>query len=489
MKNKESKIIFTIIMIVMVCTILTKPLNNLDEIWNYSFAKNIAEGMLPYKDFNMILTPLLPIINSYVLKILGNELISIRIISIIVNSIFLFLIFKILKLLKIKKEYIYLTLVAIYLLFYEQFILDYNVVVTIIYLFILYLELQKNNEILELNVKKDFWIGMLVGTSILFKQSTGIILSITYIFYKMLNITKKEDIKEYFKIVFVRFLGVSIPVIILYLYLIKNNILLDFLDYAVYGIKTFENKVSYIRLIKSGNIFIVVLSILIPITIIYSIIKLIKCKNKTEYANNMYICLIYGISSFLGIYPIADKFHFLYSSIILMILLIYIITQNIGEKIKDTYLKAFVSLGITYLTIFEIAIIIFFNTEMPKSQLNHFRHISSKIDEKLIKIDEFISEKNEEGKKVYILDSEASVFMIPLDKYNKDYDLFLKGNLGEKGEYGQIENLKKEEKVIVLIKNDKVSRNWQNPEKVRKYIIENWSKIGEIEEFYIYEKE
>jgi len=112
------------------------------------------------------------------------------------------------------------------------------------------------------------------------------------------------------------------------LYLIKNNILLDFLDYAVYGIKTFENKVSYIRLIKSGNIFIVVLSILIPITIIYSIIKLIKCKNKTEYANNMYICLIYGISSFLGIYPIADKFHFLYSSIILMILLIYIINMK-----------------------------------------------------------------------------------------------------------------------------------------------------------------
>ena len=29
--------------------------------------------------------------------------------------------------------------------------------------------------------------------------------------------------------------------------------------------------------------------------------------------------------------------------------------------------------------------------------------------------------------------------MIALNKYNKNFDMFLKGNLGSKGEFGQIE--------------------------------------------------
>lgn len=29
-----------------------------DEIWNFGFAYNIASGMVPYRDFNMVVTPL-----------------------------------------------------------------------------------------------------------------------------------------------------------------------------------------------------------------------------------------------------------------------------------------------------------------------------------------------------------------------------------------------------------------------------------------------
>ena len=52
---------------------------------------------------------------------------------------------------------------------------------------------------------------------------------------------------------------------------------------------------------------------------------------------------------------------------------------------------------------------------------------------------------------------------------------------------GQIESLKNEKDIIVLIKNDKYSRNWQNPEKVRKYIKSNMTKRGKIGVFDIYE--
>lgn len=44
------------------------------------------------------------------------------------------------------------------------------------------------------------------------------------------------------------------------------------------------------------------------------------------------------------------------------------------------------------------------------------------------------------------------------------------------------------ENVIILIRNEKYSRNWQNPEKVREYIINDWEKTGEVGIFDTYEK-
>ena len=59
-------IIFIIIFFIVASVILTRPLSNLDEIWNYNFARNVADGLIPYKDFNMVTTPLLPFIFKFI---------------------------------------------------------------------------------------------------------------------------------------------------------------------------------------------------------------------------------------------------------------------------------------------------------------------------------------------------------------------------------------------------------------------------------------
>lgn len=78
--------------------------------------------------------------------------------------------------------------------------------------------------------------------------------------------------------------------------------------------------------------------------------------------------------------------------------------------------------------------------------------------------------------------------MIPLDRYNKNYDMFMKGNFGEKGSNGLIEDLETKENVTILILNDKYSMNWQTPLEVIEYIKNNYRKVGEIEIFDIYKK-
>ena len=102
-----------------------------------------------------------------------------------------------------------------------------------------------------------------------------------------------------------------------------------------------------------------------------------------------------------------------------------------------------------------------------------------------IKISDYI--KNSD-KKVYMLDASAAYYMIPIDIYNKNYDMFCLGNFGIKGEQGQIENLQKEKgKIKLLIKAEGKARNWQNPEKVREWIIKNINKTGQVGGFDIYE--
>ena len=99
-------------------------------------------------------------------------------------------------------------------------------------------------------------------------------------------------------------------------------------------------------------------------------------------------------------------------------------------------------------------------------------------------MDEFIISQS---KDVYILDFIASYYMIPIDRYTKDFDMFNLGNFGSKGEQGQIEKIQKTENGMFLIRKDGYRRNWQNPENVREYVKNNMTKTGEIGIFDIYE--
>lgn len=65
MKKKSAIcIIFYLVFlfVLFLSVLLPRNLNNLDEIWNFNFARNIANGLIPYNDFNMLQTPLLSFI-------------------------------------------------------------------------------------------------------------------------------------------------------------------------------------------------------------------------------------------------------------------------------------------------------------------------------------------------------------------------------------------------------------------------------------------
>ena len=82
-KEKNKKIIANLILFICFLIITSgymffQLLSNLDEIWVYNFSKCILDGLLPYKNISMIITPLFPYIGAILLKIFGNEIIVFR---------------------------------------------------------------------------------------------------------------------------------------------------------------------------------------------------------------------------------------------------------------------------------------------------------------------------------------------------------------------------------------------------------------------------
>lgn len=76
--------------------------------------------------------------------------------------------------------------------------------------------------------------------------------------------------------------------------------------------------------------------------------------------------------------------------------------------------------------------------------------------------------------------------MIPIDKYNKDFDMFLLGNLGTKNKLNQ--QLENTENLIVLIVHSEELFNWQHPKEITDSIKRKWNNIGNVMPFDVYMK-
>lgn len=487
-----NSLVFVFIFIVCFSNIFTKTIGNLDEIWNYNFARNIADGLVPYKDFNMIVMPGLFMLCAFILNVFGNQLIVMRFLAVLLMSFIFFISYKILEKIA-KKEIAIFALIGAIVMFRDILCIDYNYAILLMALILLYLELKNcKNDILKYNFKLDLLLGLLAGVAILFKQTTGIAISMACVGYKILAIRKKEDIKEFIKIAGTRLFGVVIPVSLFIIYLFYNNITDDFIDYTILGLKTFSNKISYTKIIEQYLIF----GVSVPVTLLIMFIMLFFKNTRRE----IYPLFAYSISSFIVTFPICDKIHFVIGSFITflsMIYLVYIIFIKDNIKSVRKNIKVILYGTISFLSMLLCLIIVCMSIKDinenyikvdKETKLEHFIGIPENkgLNDRIFEIDNFILEQEQIGKKVYILDAEAAIYNIPLNIYNKDYDMFNKGNLGSKGEQGIIERIISEGDCVYLLKKDNI--NWQNPNEVRKYIIENLNFKGEISIFWIFEK-
>lgn len=316
--------------------------------------------------------------------------------------------------------------------------------------------------------------------------------AIAFSFYKILLLPDTKEIKKQLKIAGTRLAGALIPVLIFIIYLNLFGIWKDFLDYAIFGIKTFSNSCPFYLLFLNDKFIVKALAGMYIIQMgIMTGIYILSFKRKDiqgkEWFKNTGILLMYSAMASVVMIPIADKIHFAIGASISNIAFIYYL-YNIAKEIKNEKIKKIAKIYVDILAkilffiaiCYSIALIIAnFKSEDLRTDLNHFKfnRMDKEIYERVVEINEFIIEQEKAGKKVHELDMLSAICSISLDKYYKDYDMFNLGNFGTKGEKGIIEDLKQKENIVILLKQYKYKTNWQYPKEVADYIRENFKKM------------
>ncbi len=492
--------------------IVSNPIKNLDELWSFNTAKCIAQGLIPYKDISMITTPLAQSIVAILMKLLGISLLNYRVIVSIMVTLLFFSLYSLLSYLTKKNVLSGAVVLFLVSFFIKYHSFDYNYLSVMLFLWLELIEIitiKKYHEGKKDNYVLTFVNGLLIGLLLITKHTTGALIA-AGLFVTPLLFLENCDKKDIIKILAIKIAGALIPVIAFGIFLLSTNSLNDFIDYCFYGVRNFSNKVSFFYTIKANYkakeyinasyaIVIFVSAILLIIVLITNFIKIIRKKEKLTETLLIKSALVYfALISLVFIYPIADIGHILFSSYFIIVAIVYLITSLFDTEKEKSKLITVIEV-LVYIIIITLIIVndwdmsnktIVNNQKYQNCNLNYYKSLALGNDkeETVIEIDDFIEKNEAEGKKVYIVDASAAFYEIPIDKYNKNYSMFLNGNIGKEGSNGIIKTIEQEENAIYLVLNKKFKLNWQLPKEVIEYIRNNLKQQGSVGIFDYYTK-
>lgn len=354
--------------------------NNTDNVWNYGVSHALRIGELPYRDYNSITTPLYQFIMSIGLFI-NNSYLTFLIEQSILCVFFTIILEKLLK-----HNYLLVLSLLIFPIYYFIFP-NYNFLVMLIFIYILYLE--KEN-------KSDSMIGIFLGLLILTKHSVGGVFLIFSLF-------ASKDIKKAVK----RLLFSCIPLVIFLLYLLITGTFFDFLNLCIFGLFDFANTNKYV------SYFFISLTIICFIYTIYSFIK------KKDFLN------YYLLPVFTLLIPIIDMFHSVY------FLGFFIIVLFMREPLISKKIPIAVAFAILIMTfICNLFGNIKFN-DINYSSSGHMKYVL--LDKESNKYISSILKKYKSYDNVYMLSMHSMYFDIESDKNITYFDIPLYGNFGYDG--------------------------------------------------------
>ena len=437
MKKKLFKNILIFLLIYILCFLYSFFISTVynDEIWNYGFSYNIASGLIPYRDFNMVVTPLYSLIGSLFIKVIGGYLFSFHLFNSIILASIIYISYK-----KLRCK----SFILIPFIFLNSYP-GYNILSVLIILVII--------NFIDKEIKyKDYIIGLLVGIMFLTKQHIGICLVVPLIYYS------KDKLKG--------IIGMLSPITLFLVYLIWNNALYEFIDYCFLGLLEFGD---------SNNILL-----FLPIEIIICLVILYKLFNSNFKKQKLFYLLMYQIVTV----PIFDDYHFMIGFIPV---LYYILLVKDIEKYK---IKYYIIISLVFFCAWNFKVHQFndLNFYSDNNSYLYGRNIPSYVN--LEDISLYIDNNRDKYSHIYILSKNAYYVKLNV-KYTLDkFDLINKGNMGYNGSNTYIEEIgeycQKNSCMFILYKYEFSGGESQTDKHILEFVKNNYEFKEEVHLFNIY---
>ena len=425
----------------------------------------------------------------------------------IVFALIVLFIYLIIKELSSKKLLSYICAFFIGTLLIKKFLLDYNYLFLLISLVIAFLEIRdiKKNE--NFNFNHNLCVGVLTGLAFLTKQTIGLLLIFVMVFEVFIYMKKSGfnlKFDKFIKLIGIRILGMMVPIIIFLIYLGITGAFNDFINYAIKGVREFSNNVPYYRLFDSNDKVVLIISrlfiiVYIPLFITF-ILESIKNKKLKDELINIYVLAFCSIPVIAIIYPISDDFHLMVASFFALIIIAYLlilVLKKIDSFIKiDVFYKKLLLIGILVVIVLISFknVIIERNINVKENVLVPFKHyegiyVPEYLSKRISDVTDKVQSYSNSGRESIIVDAEAAIYDIVLNRYKKNYDMLLIGNIGENGVEKIINEIKDSHNVYYFVKNPQYALNWQLPEDIVDYIRNNLKYHETVSVFDVYYKD
>ena len=444
------------------------PLGNMDELWNYNFARCVANGLDLYTEVNILQTPLSVYLAVPFVAMFGGGLLAFRTASYVLLVCLLCLSFSLVRRVTGSVPLSVIVGVFVYALLAPGFYYHYNAVSLCCLLLIIFLRWQKP--------LTPFWgatMGLLFGLLPLIKQSTGLALLAVCWLDCAVGIWRGHN-KGYYRWCSCMAL---IPGAVFAAWLWCSGRFTAFLDYAVLGISDFSHRLTWVDFALSDPVSFLLVFVCVCLAG-YIIYKFVHQKAQLESHGYFFALSFVWLLSIT--YPLADRSHYAVG-VIPLLLVFFMVMDMPAITSKQTALLYGLS---TFLAALTVLMGLPLDGDYQWSQTRHYEGIPirPRLEEQITGVDAYIQASVHP---VRIADAYACLYHIPLDTYYADWDMLLKGNLGTKTVE---ELLDLPDDTLLLVPKDMESVNYQSHFALLNYIKEHYICVDEVLDFEVYQK-
>lgn len=452
-----------------------------DELWNFSNIYKMYNGLIIYKDTNVIQTPIFFIIGNCLFKMFGANFLEFKMYNICIFSGLFLVTYILFKKINMSKDRAFINTIIVYLFTARNIPAGANYTMLTLTIVMIGILIENSN----IKEKSKFFVqGIIIYLITFTKQNIGLYYLVGIMTNNIIKICHENNKRN---VIINSVIEISVFLVLLVMTVcimqIKGN-LQGFISYSVLGIQEFKQNMAIETMYSILNSILMVLFW----RVVYKIIT-----KDEKINNNLNFLLIQGVCCLFIQYPIVNVYH---NTAAMYILIVYmlIVTDKIITKYTRLFKNENIIKNIIILIMVTIIIMVAgvniqnYFKKIKKQENNIFYGtIMEEEDKKDIELMcNYIQEQHQKDIDVKVVSYRAMAYMSPLKLNNKDFDLPFLGNMGYKGEDGLIEQISNLSNTKLLITKDEEDKVYQESSKVREYIMENLEQDGEIGDFMIY---